>query len=133
MTINEVQQLSKNLSASYRALDRKRGALYGKFLLACKSFRGREISEHVKVSLVAEAELAKINSIKNFPEIELYKAVLNSAIIKYADDIEITRILSLYEGPKDLTSVALMFSKSLIKDKVKFQDIERAVTLLELA
>lgn len=135
MTLSQLQKLYLDCSHSNMLADRQRAKGYSELISRFKSSTKQELSESVKLSLIAEEYLSELKilskSIKN-PEYRWYMKAAQDCIITYATDNNIREALLNYTGPIDERSISLYLNKTQYKDRIKYSTIHSIYSVMKL-
>lgn len=135
MTLSQLQKLYLDCSHSNMLADRQRAKGYSELISRFKSSNIQELSESVKLSLIAEEYLSELRilskSIKN-PEYRWHMKAAKDCIITYATDNNIREALLNYTGPIDERSIALYLNKTQYKDRIKYSTIHSIYNVMKL-
>ena len=135
MTLSQLQKLYLDCSHSNLLADRQRAKGYSELISRFKSSTIEELSESVKLSLIAEDYLSELKilskSIKN-PEYRWHMKAAQDCIITYATDNNIREALLNYTGPIDERSITLYLNKTQYKNRIKYSTIHSIYNVMKL-
>lgn len=135
MTLSQLQKEYINCSHSNLLADRQRAKGYAELISRFKSSNMQELSEDVKISLLAEdylSELQILNNVIQNPEYRWYMRAAQDCIITYATDNNIREALLNYKGPIDERSLILFLSKTQYKNRIKYSTIHSICNVMKL-